>query len=83
VESVVSTAVQEDVDYIGISILDGGETLIAEDLMKSLKTNNINNVKVIFGGIIPERSRPVLRKLGVKAIFGPGTPVEKIISFHP
>ena len=79
VESVVSTAAQEDVDYIGISVLDGGQTLIAEDLMESLKNNNLNNIKVIFGGIIPDRDRPVLKKIGVDAVFGPGTPIEKII----
>ena len=80
VESVVSSAVQEDVDYVGISILDGGQTLIAEDLIGELKANNLNNIKVIFGGIIPERDRPVLQKIGVKEVFGPGTPIEKIIN---
>ena len=79
VESVVSTAVQEDVDYIGISILDGGQTLIAEDLMESLRSNNLYNIKVIFGGIIPDRDKPILKKIGVNAVFGPGTPIEKII----
>jgi len=79
VESVVSTAIQEDVDYVGISILDGGQTLIAEDLMGELKAHNLDNIKVIFGGIIPERERPVLQEMGVKEVFGPGTPIEKII----
>lgn len=79
VESVVSTAAQEGVDYIGISILDGGQTLIAEDLIRALKANNLNNMKVIFGGIIPERDRPVLQEIGVKGVFGPGTSIEKII----
>lgn len=79
VESVVSTAVQEDVDYVGISILDGGQTLIAEDLMRELKANNLDNIRVIFGGIIPERDRAILQKMGVKEVFGPGTPIEKII----
>ena len=80
VESVVSAAVQEDVDYIGISILDGGQILIAEDLMEALRNNNLDNVKVIFGGIIPEQDRPVLQNIGVKEIFGPGTSIEKIIT---
>lgn len=78
-ESVVSTAVQEDVDYVGISILDGGQTLIAKDLMRELKAKNLNNIKVILGGIIPERERPILQEMGVKEVFGPGTPIEKII----
>ena len=80
VESVVSTAIQEDVDYVGISILDGGQTLIAEDLMEELKAHNIDNIKVIFGGIIPEHERPILQEMGVKEVFGPGTPIEKIIN---
>jgi len=81
VESVVSTAVQEDVDVIGISILDGGQTLIAEDLMEALKSRDLYGVQVIFGGIIPERDRPVLQNMGVAAVFGPGTPIADIIDF--
>jgi len=80
VESVVNTAVQEDVDVIGISVLDGGQTLIAEDLMGALKNNHLNNIEVIFGGIIPEHDRVFLRKIGVKEIFGPGTPIADIIT---
>ena len=81
VESVVNTAVQEGVDFIGISVLDGGQILIAEDLRKALKDRNATNIKIIFGGIIPERDRPSLEKLGVKKVFGPGTPIQEIINF--
>ena len=79
VESVVKTAIQEDADVIGVSILDGGQTLIAEDLMGALKNNKATNIDVIFGGIIPERDRPILEKIGVKAVFGPGTPIGVIL----
>ena len=81
VESVVNTAMQEGVDFIGISVLDGGQILIAEDLRKALKDRNATNIKIIFGGIIPERDRPSLEKLGVKKVFGPGTSIQEIINF--
>jgi len=79
VESVVATAVQEGVDCLGISILDGGQVLIAEDLMGELKGQHLDHIRVFFGGIIPERDRFALREMGVKEVFGPGTPIEKII----
>jgi len=79
VESVVSAVIQEDVDCVGISILDGGQTLIAADLMGELKARGLDNMTVFFGGIIPERERPLLQEMGVKEVFGPGTPIEKII----
>jgi len=79
VESVVNTAIQEDADIIGVSILDGGQILIAEDLIDALKNNNATSIDVIFGGIIPERDRPILEKMGVKAVFGPGTPITDIV----
>ena len=79
VDSVAQAAAEEAVDMIGISVLDGGQILIAEDLMGALKENGLSDTDVVFGGIIPERDIPVLKKIGVKYVFGPGTPIDEII----
>ena len=79
VDSVAQAAAEEAVDMIGISVLDGGQILIAEDLMDALKKNDLSDTDVVFGGIIPERDIPVLKKIGVKYVFGPGTPIDEII----
>ena len=81
VDAIVNTAVQEDVDAIGLSTLDGGHTLIAKDIMELLEENNSSHIPVIFGGIIPEGDISVLKELGVRAVFTPGTPMEEIINY--
>lgn len=80
-ETIVNVAIHEDVDVIGISVLDGGQKLIAEDIFKELKKNNADDIVMLFGGIIPDRDIPVLKKNGVAAVFGPGSEVEEILSF--
>ncbi len=77
-ESIISAAIQENVDVIGVSIMDGGQLLIAEDIIRLLREKNADDIPVVFGGIIPDRDIPTLKKLGVKEVFGPGTPIEEI-----
>ena len=79
-ESIISAAIQENADVIGVSIMDGGQLLIAEDILNLLREKNADDIPVVFGGIIPDRDIPVLKKLGVKEVFGPGTPIEEISS---
>ncbi len=79
-ESVAKTAIDEDVDIIGISTLDGGQTLIAEDLMDALKERNGLDIKVVFGGVIPEKDIAELKEKGISAVFTPGSPIDDIIS---
>ena len=81
VEAIVNTAVQEDVDAIGLSTLDGGHTLIAKDVMELFDKKNVNYIPVIFGGIIPEGDIRFLKELGVRAVFTPGTPMEEIVNY--
>ena len=81
IEAIVSTALQEDVDVIGLSTLDGGHTLIAEDIKALLEEKTASHIPVIFGGIIPDKDIPILKQSGVKAVFGPGTPMQEIVDY--
>jgi methylmalonyl-CoA mutase C-terminal domain/subunit len=80
-EQIVETALQEDVDVIGLSILSGAHKALFPRIMKLLKQKGLTEVMVFAGGIIPEEDILELKRLGIKEIFGPGTPTEKIIQF--
>ena len=80
-EMIVSAALQEDVDYIGLSILSGAHHAIVPRVMDLLKQNQMEDVRVVVGGIIPDADIPGLHEMGVKAIFQPGTPMEEIVRF--
>jgi methylmalonyl-CoA mutase C-terminal domain/subunit len=80
-EQVVSAALQEDADVIGLSILSGAHNHIAPRLMELLKEKGLQDVLVVIGGIIPDVDIPKLKAIGVKGIFLPGTPMQEIIDF--
>src|SRR5215475_7850919 len=80
-EMVVSAALQEDADVIGLSILSGAHNHIAPRLMELLKSKGLDDVLVVIGGIIPDVDIPKLKEIGVKGIFLPGTPMQEIIDF--
>ncbi len=80
-EMIVNTAVQEDVDAIGISILSGAHNTLFPAVIKLLKKSGMKNVIVFGGGIIPEEDIKRLKKIGVKEIFTPGTLIEDIVKF--
>jgi methylmalonyl-CoA mutase, C-terminal domain len=80
-EQIVSAALQEDADVIGLSILSGAHNHIAPRLMELLKEKGLEDVLVVIGGIIPDVDIPKLRQLGVKGVFLPGTPMQEIIDF--
>ncbi len=80
-EQIVSAALQEDADVIGLSILSGAHNHIAPRVMELLKAKGLDDVLVVIGGIIPEVDVPRLREIGVKGIFLPGTPMQQIIDF--
>jgi methylmalonyl-CoA mutase, C-terminal domain len=80
-EQIVSAALQEDADVIGLSILSGAHNHIAPRLMELLKAKGLDDVLVLVGGIIPDVDIPKLRAVGVKGIFLPGTPMHDIIEF--
>ena len=72
-DMIVEVALQEDVDVIGLSSLSGAHMELFSDIMEGLKKKGMDNVLVVAGGIIPEDDIPALQKIGVKAVFGPGT----------
>ena len=78
-EQVVGAAIQEDVDGIGLSILSGAHDYIFARVMELLKKANAEDIAVFGGGIIPEEDIPSLKKLGVRAIFLPGTSIEESV----
>jgi methylmalonyl-CoA mutase C-terminal domain/subunit len=80
-EQIVETALQEDVDVIGLSILSGAHKALFPRIIELLKEKGLTDVMVFAGGIIPDEDVPEMKKLGIKEIFGPGTPTEKIIQF--
>jgi methylmalonyl-CoA mutase C-terminal domain/subunit len=80
-EQIVTAALQEDADVIGLSILSGAHNHIAPRLMELLKAKGLDDVLVVIGGIIPDVDVPRLEELGVKGIFLPGTPMQQIIDF--
>jgi len=78
-EQIVEAALQEDVDVIGLSILSGAHKTLFPKIMQLLKEKGLTEVLVFAGGIIPQGDVPELKKIGIKEVFGPGTPTEKII----
>ena len=80
-EMIVEAALQEDVDVIGLSILSGAHMVLFPQILDGLHENDMDGVSVIAGGIIPEADRLELEKLGLKAVFGPGTSTSEIVSF--
>ena len=80
-ESIVETAVQEDVDVVGLSSLSGAHNYYFPEIAEMLKEKGLNKVLVIGGGIIPPDDVPSLKEKGVKGIFGPGTPIKEVADF--
>jgi len=77
-EMIVQAALQEDVAVIGLSCLSGAHLELFSEVMKGLAKRGMNNVIVVAGGIIPGDDIPALEKMGIKAVFGPGTKTAEI-----
>ncbi len=78
-EQIVGAAIQEDVDGIGLSILSGAHGYIFPRVVELLKERESDDIVVFGGGIIPEEDIPLLTRIGVKAIFTPGTTIEEAV----
>lgn len=81
-EQIVATAVQEDVDVLGMSILSGAHNYLLPEVVKQLKEKGVYDDMLVFaGGVIPDADIPGLKEAGIKNVFTPGTNLEDVISF--
>lgn len=80
-EQIVSTAIQEDVDVIGLSILSGAHTYSFPRIIELLKENKADDIAVIGGGIFPLADIPKLKEIGIKEIFEPGAKLQDIVDW--
>jgi len=78
-DEIISTAVQEDVDVVGISVSAGGHMPIFEDVIAGLKDKGMDDIVLIGGGVIPADDVATLSGMGIKAVFGPGSSPEAAI----
>jgi len=78
---IVESALQEDVDAVGLSILSGAHMTLVPRVVEGLREAGIDHIKVFVGGIIPDEDVLALEKLGVMGIFGPGTSTEVVSDF--
>jgi len=78
-EMIAEAALQEDVDVVGLSILSGAHMALVPKIREVMNANELGDVPIILGGIIPDEDKPALELLGVKGIFGPGTNTESIV----
>jgi len=81
IEEIVSTALEEDVDAIGLSILSGAHLVYAKKLLEALRERQADDITVFVGGVIPDRDIEKLKALGVKGIFPGGTPLSETVKF--
>jgi methylmalonyl-CoA mutase C-terminal domain/subunit len=80
-EAIVNAALQEDVEYIGLSILSGAHTVIVPRVMQLLREKGLDDVQVILGGIVPDSDLAEMKELGVGAVFRPGASLREIVDF--
>jgi methylmalonyl-CoA mutase C-terminal domain/subunit len=77
-EMIAEAALQEDVNVIGLSILSGAHLVLVPKIVELVHANGQNDVQIFVGGIIPDEDILTLKKAGVTAVYGPGTPTTKI-----
>jgi len=80
-ENIAETAVQEYADVVGLSTLSGNHMILAPEVVRHLRERGMEQTIVVLGGTIPPDDVPKLKEAGIAEIFGPGTPLKKIISF--
>jgi len=80
-EMIAEAALQEDVDIVGLSILSGAHMALCPRIIELLRAQEMDDVIVLLGGIIPDEDVEPLKQLGVKGVFGPGTSTHDIVDF--
>ncbi|MCG6876251.1 MAG: cobalamin-dependent protein [Betaproteobacteria bacterium] len=78
---IIETAIDEDVDVIGVSSSVEGHLPVAREITKRLEEQGIGDVLVVFGGVIPERDVAPMKEMGVKEVFGPGSSADEVIAY--
>lgn len=81
VEEIVSAAIQEDVDVIGLSVMSGAHLYISEKLIEMLKDRDAGDMMVVVGGVIPNQDVEKLKNQGVAGVFPGGTPFNEFVDF--
>ncbi len=79
IDQIVRTAIQEDVDVIGLSVMSGAHLPLCEKLVKKMKEEKIEDILLVVGGVIPKRDISLLREMGIEGVFPGGTPFEESI----
>jgi methylmalonyl-CoA mutase C-terminal domain/subunit len=80
-DMIAEAALQEDVDVVGLSILSGAHMALVPKVKDALNKAGLDDVVLLLGGIIPDEDLPALQAMGVKGVFGPGTPTQRIVDF--
>ncbi len=80
-EAIVNTVIQEDASVLGVSILSGAHNHLLPKIMALFKENQIDDVLVVAGGVIPEEDIPALKESGIEAVFTPGTSMQEVVEF--
>src|SRR3954467_1929467 len=80
-EMIVNAALQEDVQFIGLSILSGAHNAIVPRILDLLREKDMTDVKLVIGGTIPDQDAEALKKQGVAAVFQPGASLDSIVTF--
>lgn len=80
-EMIAEAAIQEDVDVVGMSILSGAHLALFPRVLELLRENDMEDVLVVAGGIIPDEDVERLQEMGIRGVFGPGTPTDAIVDF--
>ena len=80
-KEIVETAIQEDVDIIGLSSLSGNHMILAPEVVKRLREKGTQEIPVVLGGTVPPDDIPILKEAGISGIFGPGSSLKEIIQF--
>ena len=78
-EQIVAAAIQEDVDVVGLSILSGAHNVLFPEVLKLLKEKGGEDIVVLAGGIIPDKDIPNLKAIGIREVFLPGTPTQRLV----
>lgn len=80
-EQIVQSAIQEDVDVIGLSVLSGAHEYYCRRVLELLREKGAGHIVLVVGGVIPPEDIPRLKEMGVAQVFGPGTPISEVAEF--